>query len=229
MVSLPVNTSTVDLPIHIGMDDVPDLLARDPTAESCDDSKDDDIVHRKPNAIAIPHAFLPADNLGSTHELEMSVPGQKDIALWGSVVNILNLINAAVRKDTNLQGPRDSFMEKFEKIRKAETLKIISNEWNSRMGAALWDQNTDDLDLEALRKSIRKAVKNHNEFQGEIRIPRQVWYDNSVISMKVPYPNNGEAVNSVARIIQLMQKALANKAEVQAKESLRMHRLSCFR
>ncbi|KAG6835268.1 hypothetical protein H0H93_003278, partial [Arthromyces matolae] len=217
------------VPFRIEIDNVPALLAREPTDESGEDDKVGDTIHAMRNAVEIPHGFLPADILGSTHELKMSVPGRHDFTWWGSVVNILNLMDAAVHKNTDLQGPRDQFQEELNKSCSVWFLENVGNKPQNRGHMALLDQRTEGLDLEAIRKSIEKAVKDHNEFQGEIRIPNEFLCDDSALSMKVPYPNNADAVESVKRIIELMRSAIGNDAEVQTRKSPTMLHLSRFR
>ncbi|KAG6846331.1 hypothetical protein H0H93_014637, partial [Arthromyces matolae] len=62
----------------------------------------------------------------------MSVPSRRAVARWGSVGNILSLMDAAVGKDTNLLGPRDRFEKDLERIRNVKGLKIITNDLNDK-------------------------------------------------------------------------------------------------
>ncbi|KAG6836509.1 hypothetical protein H0H93_007299 [Arthromyces matolae] len=200
------------------------LLARDPTDE------DNDSVDSKPtpNPITIPHVFRPAGT-SSEPELKMTIPRITEHTCWGSVLNIIHLIDAAAERDTNLKGPRDTFVQELTTTAALKvSLKKITQRIERLRPTALHMQETTELDLETILDHIETAVKKHNEFQADIKIPIG-FFPNENLGMKVPYPKNVDAVNSVKVILRLLRSATGSNTEnlmvqlVNFKKTLSLH------
>ncbi|KAG6836508.1 hypothetical protein H0H93_007298 [Arthromyces matolae] len=208
-------TSIINLPISVESDNGLSLLARDPTDEA--DAK-------KPNPVTIPPGFLPTNSLSSMHELKMTLPGRQDLILWGSVLNIVNLMDEAARKDPyKLDIPRNTFRKELEKIDYFKSLEALADRVRKDRPGIKWLRQTQWSDLEGLRRGIKEAVLRHNEFEGEIQMPKGFLPENKSLWMKVPYPGNEQAVKSVYLILEVMRSATA-------KDKWRLaDRLSSFR
>ncbi|KAG6834773.1 hypothetical protein H0H93_007512, partial [Arthromyces matolae] len=184
------------------------LLARDPT------DKDDNNVDSKPkrSPITIPHVFRPPA-ASSEPELKMTIPGATDHTCWGSVLNIVHLIDAAAERNTKLRGPRDTFVKELKTTASIRgTLVLFTRNIERLRPSALNMQETEGRDLETILDHIETAVKKHNEFKGDIKIPIG-FFPNENLGMKVPYPENTPAVNSVKVIIGLLQSATGSNTE----------------
>ncbi|KAG6808835.1 hypothetical protein H0H93_016427, partial [Arthromyces matolae] len=71
-------------------------------------------------------------------------------------------------------------------------------------------QKTDEMDLKTILDHIETAVKKHNEFKADMKIPIGFFPDEK-LGMKVPYPDNKKAVDSVKVIIRLLRSAIGSK------------------
>ncbi|KAG6849806.1 hypothetical protein H0H93_004882 [Arthromyces matolae] len=214
------------VPVAVERDDGLGLLVRDSTDN---DDEDASSSHTDKNPIKIPRGFRP-DGPSSEVELEMKVPPVHHLSRWGSVLNIVDLMVAAAKKSPDLKGPLDTFKMELGGRNVEKFLKAMSNKLEKKRPTALRLRETENLDLEELQSSIEKAVKSHNEFNGEIRIPA-TFSPGTVLHMKVPDPSNAPGVQSVENCIKVMLIATADDTEDPTNQSGkgRMHQLSRFR
>ncbi|KAG6836511.1 hypothetical protein H0H93_007301 [Arthromyces matolae] len=196
------------VPVTVERDDELGLLVRDSTDN---DSEDASSSHTDKSPIKIPRGFRP-DGPSSDTELEMKVPPAHHLSRWGSVLNIVNLMVAAAKQSPDLEGPLDIFKKELGGETGRKSLKAMSKKLQKKRPTASRLPETKVLNLGELRSSIEKAVKSHNEFNGEIQIPA-TFVPGTVLSMKVPDPNNALGVQSVENCIQVMRIATADEAE----------------
>ncbi|KAG6849805.1 hypothetical protein H0H93_004881 [Arthromyces matolae] len=186
------------------------LLARDPTDE------DNDSLDSKPtpnlNTITIPHVFRPA-RTSSEPELKMTIPRITEYTCWGSVLNIIHLIDAAAERETNLKGPRNTFLQELTTTADLKvSLKAITQKIERLRPTALHMQETTRLNLETILDHIETAVTKHNQFKADIKMPIG-FFPHENLGMKVPYPENVKAVNSVKVILRLLRSATGSNTE----------------
>ncbi|KAG6836223.1 hypothetical protein H0H93_010104 [Arthromyces matolae] len=184
------------------------LLARNPTdkANNTEAKKEETKPELKP--VTIPPGFLPNDSRSSTHELKLSLPGRQDLMLWGSVLNIVNLMDEAAKKNPNeLDVPRNNFEKELVNIGYFKSLEALADRVRKDRPGITWLRQTPWSDLEELRRGIKEAVLRHNEFEGEIRMPMGFFPEDKPLWIKVPYPGNKQAVTSLYLILECMRLA----------------------
>ncbi|KAG6814732.1 hypothetical protein H0H93_012451, partial [Arthromyces matolae] len=108
--------------------------------------------------------------------------------------------------------PRDTFVKELtETASLKETLNEITRKIEKLRPTALHMEDTDRLDLKTIADHIETAVKKHNKFKADMKIPIG-FFPNEKLGMKVPYPDNKEAVDSVKVIIRLLRSAIGSNA-----------------
>ncbi|KAG6835801.1 hypothetical protein H0H93_014575 [Arthromyces matolae] len=186
------------------------LLARDPTDDEDNTGDTTTKLSPMPDPITIPHVFRPAGT-ASAPELKMTSPRPTDHNIWASVLNILHLIDAAVEKNPTLYGSGETFANELKKMvqgtHNGSLHELAQKLKKFRTNAFdIPETNTEGMNLETILKHIESAVEKHNEFQGDIKIPK-AFSPGETLGMKIPYPNNAQAVSSVIVIIGLLRSA----------------------
>ncbi|KAG6819246.1 hypothetical protein H0H93_013816 [Arthromyces matolae] len=195
--TVPLKTTGHIAPLPIAVDD-PGLLARDPT--------DTEKNPRKPTPITIPPGFLPGESDG---DLQMALPCSTDRTWWASVINILSLMKAATERNTKLKQVLHAFEVELEGKEHVGTLGDIYYRWRPTESTLPTQAMAElDLDLKTIQDRIKTAVEKHNEFEGEIQIPKGFLPGTTELGMKIPHPDNTKAVKSVESILKLMQSAI---------------------
>ncbi|KAG6846704.1 hypothetical protein H0H93_012340, partial [Arthromyces matolae] len=161
--------------------------------------------HRK-DPMTIPHEFLPKES----PPLKIILPRAQNLNLsgWGSVLNILNLINAMADLDGTLKKSGVIFKAALEQALPMSPVDRYIRELKKMRPTALVLEETKNLDLDGLRNAIQKAIQLHNDFEGEIMIPKGFLEGSTALAIKVPYKNGKEeAVASLRNILTLMRLA----------------------
>ncbi|KAG6818430.1 hypothetical protein H0H93_005060, partial [Arthromyces matolae] len=157
--------------------------------------------------MAIPHEFFPQDS----PPVEMILPTARNLSGWGSVLNIFNLISAIANLDGKLTTSRDTIKTQLDEILPFSSVNRYSRELKKTRPTALVLENTKNLDLDELRDSIQKAVQLHNDFEGEVMVPKGFLVGPTTLAIKVPYKNGKEeAVASLGNILKLIRLATVN-------------------
>ncbi|KAG6815313.1 hypothetical protein H0H93_010266 [Arthromyces matolae] len=194
----------IALPDVVDIEDGPSLLARAPSEGSEGSSSTGPLI-------TIPKEFLqvPPDSAPVT----LRVPRVLEYTSLRSVLHILDLMNVAVDKCDALKVPRDTFLEELQKI-KIPSFKSLDNlTWriNQNRFPESEEEDLQVLDLETLKHRITDAVKTESMFQGEILIAAAFFPGGQRIGLKVPYPDNADAVQSVDAILYLLHSGISRE------------------
>ncbi|KAG6815683.1 hypothetical protein H0H93_009220, partial [Arthromyces matolae] len=200
--TVPTTPSIVTGPLVVDTEDGPDLFPRDPT------DKDTNKATTQRPKIMVPAEFLPQ----GSNPVMMPVPGAKEHNGWSSVLYILKLIDAAVSHRSDLEGPRETFKTKLEEKKYAQDLKNIASRIKEEREETedLHPEDPKSLTLEQLQNRIQEEVTNLGMFSGELTMPLALIPRGLKIGMKVPYPGNEEAVESVEAILHFLHSGISD-------------------
>ncbi|KAG6835497.1 hypothetical protein H0H93_000807 [Arthromyces matolae] len=188
------------LPNAVDSDDELGLRAR----ESTNTEK----KQRKPILVTIPPGFLPGE---IDSDLQMALPSVTELNWWGSVIHIISLMKAAAKQNPKLRTELHAFEVEMEKKAHGDSVEDVISRLRRKRPTALPTQAMTelDLDLETIQDRIKTAVEKHNEFEGEVQIPYGFLPGTTELGMKIPHPENMEALKSVEFILNLMESALS--------------------
>ncbi|KAG6835800.1 hypothetical protein H0H93_014574 [Arthromyces matolae] len=153
--------------------------------------------------VTVPKEFLQVPP--ESDPVMMRVPRALEYTSLRSVLRILNLMNVAVDQCDALKGPRDTFQEELQK------LPWVTSRINQNRFPESKEENLEVLDLETLKQRITNAVESQKVFQGEITIAGAFFPSGQRIGLKVPYPDNADAVQSVKTILYLLHSGISRE------------------
>ncbi|KAG6813731.1 hypothetical protein H0H93_013282, partial [Arthromyces matolae] len=197
-----ITARIVTLPnVDIRANDEPALLSR---------ATSEEISETRPLVI-VPKELLQVPP--ESDPVMMRVPRASEYTSLHSVLRILNLMNVAVDKCDALKRPRDTFQAGLQKTRYLRSLEWLTFTINQHRFPESEEENLQVLDLKTLKHHITDAVKAQSMFQGEITIAGAFFPGGKKMGLKVPYPDNKEAVQSVDAILYLLHSGIPHGAQ----------------
>ncbi|KAG6818696.1 hypothetical protein H0H93_002713, partial [Arthromyces matolae] len=163
--------------------------------------------------VTVPLEFL--QDSPESEPVRMRVPRPTEYTSLRSVLRILHLMNVAVDKCNALKGPRDTFRNELNKTPYLVSCHLMMFKINQNRFPEPTDEHLQELDLETLKYRITNAVKSQTLFQGEVTISADFFPGAKKMGMKVPYPGNEEAVQSVDAILYLLHSGIPQGREAE--------------